>query len=515
MLNRAVNRAQNYILPAPVGGLNQRDNLDTMPLTDAIVMDNYYPSETKVCLRGGYKLYALGGKKIKTETLMNFNFPNHNRLFAAADGKIFNITSGYDEVEYENLQSNDWHFVQFRNRLLLVNGVDEPLTYMQDETGGWKWQETVLDGDNLDKSLLCGVAVSKQRVFYIEKNSLTYWYSQAVGEVQGTLHSVDLSALVSKGGSLAAIAGWTCDGGEGMDDLTVFITTEGEVLIYGGNNPDNANDWSLKGKYYIGRPIGKHCVLPYRGDLAIICEDGYIPLSSTIYMAQSGVSGNAYSDKIRGLVLSRIKDNKKLSGWQAIVYPRGGYALFNVPVRGYFEQHVVNMSSGAWCRFTNINAVCWRIFEDRLYFGSDNGVYLFDEGHSDGGLPICGNVHQAYCNLGTNNLKKIQMLNPRTKSSSVFALNIYTDMDFTNEERGYAENIGNSDGNKWNESRWSSLKNPIGTKWATLKSHVRSQWIGNNAVGYKASLVFKTKTRGNLIEWYNTGFRFEQGGGVV
>ena len=93
MLNRAVNRAQNYILPAPVGGLNQRDNLDTMPLTDAIVMDNYYPSETKVCLRGGYKLYALGGKKIKTETLMNFNFPNHNRLFAAADGKIFNITS--------------------------------------------------------------------------------------------------------------------------------------------------------------------------------------------------------------------------------------------------------------------------------------------------------------------------------------------------------------------------------------------------------------------------------------
>ena len=134
MLNRAVNRAQNYILPAPVGGLNQRDNLDTMPLTDAIVMDNYYPSETKVCLRGGYKLYALGGKKIKTETLMNFNFPNHNRLFAAADGKIFNITSGYDEVEYENLQSNDWHFVQLRNRFLLVNGVDEPLTYMQDET---------------------------------------------------------------------------------------------------------------------------------------------------------------------------------------------------------------------------------------------------------------------------------------------------------------------------------------------------------------------------------------------
>ena len=49
MLQRPINRrakSRNYTLPAPIGGLNVRDSLDTMPETDAIVMDNYLPQET-------------------------------------------------------------------------------------------------------------------------------------------------------------------------------------------------------------------------------------------------------------------------------------------------------------------------------------------------------------------------------------------------------------------------------------------------------------------------------------
>ena len=107
------------------------------------------------------------------------------------------------------------------------------------------------------------------------------------------------------------------------------------------------------------------------------------------------------------------------------------------------------------------------------------------------------------------------MLNPRTKSSAPFALNIYTNMDFDEDERDYQENIGGQGTTKWDQSPWSCLKSPCGTKWSTIRGSVRGNWVGNNATGFKASVVFKTKTRGNLIEWYNTGFRFEQGGGIV
>ncbi len=515
MSDRKINRSQNYILPAPVGGLNQRDALDDMSATDAITMDNYYPSETNVCLRGGYKIYALEGSNLKTETLIPFCSPENSRIFAAAGGKIIDITSGGDTVVVEGLEDNQWSYIQFRNRLLLANGADNPLTYMQDENDAWIWKPTELTGNGLNAKMLCGVYVSKQRVFYIEKNSFKYWYSSGVGEVQGDLNCVDLSSMFVRGGSLVAIACWTLDGGQGIDDLTVFITSEGEVLVYSGEDPGNADKWELKGKYFMSRPVGKNCTMQYQGDVIIICEEGYVPLSSVLRLADNGVAHTAYSDKIRGLVLNRIKNGKKMSGWQGIVYPRGGYALFNVPVNNQFEQHVVNMSSGAWCRFTNIYSFCWCLFEGRLYFGSDGGIYLFDEGHSDNGMPICGNIHQAYSNLGSMNLKKIQMLNPRVKSSSSFALNIYTNMDFDDAEHSYSENIGETGGTKWNTHKWSCMALPIGTKWSTFKGSARGFWIGNSATGFKASLVFKTKTKGNLIEWYNTGFRFEQGGGLV
>ena len=117
--------------------------------------------------------------------------------------------------------------------------------------------------------------------------------------------------------------------------------------------------------------------------------------------------------------------------------------------------------------------------------------------------------------MGTPNLKKIQLLNPRTKSSTQYALVIYTNMDFEERKVGYQENIGSSGMTKWDVAEWSSLDNPIGTKWATLRGKIRSQWIANSATGFKASIVFKTKTRGNLIEWYDTGVRYEQGSGIL
>ena len=142
-------------------------------------------------------------------------------------------------------------------------------------------------------------------------------------------------------------------------------------------------------------------------------------------------------------------------------------------------------------------------------------MYLFDEGYSDNKLHICGHVEQAYNSFGTYNLKRIQLLNPRTKSSTKYSLVIYTNMDFSNQNKDYVENIGNMGITKWNDAKWSCLANPIGTKWSTLKGRARSQWIANSATGFKESIVFKTKTRGNLIEWFDTGVRYETGSGLL
>ncbi len=517
MLNRQINRGNksiNYTLPSPVGGLNVRDSLDNMAADDAIVLDNYIPYDTKVSLRKGYSCYFKNDKKFLT--LVSYNKYNDKRFIGIAEGKAYNLTSKLNVKTYDiEFQENRCQTIQYKDRLFFMNGVDKPKVFYVDENGDDKFEDWEFSNNNLVAEKIISGTVSKQFLWFVEKGAMRIWYASEAGNIAGNLSSIDLSQVARFGGHLMAVCCWTVDGGQGIDDMTVFITSEGEVIIYSGTNPSSATSWELKGTYKISKPIGYNCTFQYQGDIVIITEEGYMPLSKVLPLNQAGSSAVAFSDKIRGLVLERTSQNKNKDGWQGIIYSKGGYCLFNVPLSRGFEQHVLNLTSGAWCRFTNIKSYCWGNFEGRLYFGSDYGVYLFDDGYSDDGNHILGEVQQAFSNLGTAGLKKIQLLNPRTKSSTKYALVIYTNMDFEERKANYAENVGSVGITKWNEAKWSCLDKPIGTKWQTLKGTIRSQWIANSATGFKASIVFKTKTRGNLIEWFDTGVRYEQASGVL
>lgn len=516
IVNRA-NKSFNYTLPSPIGGLNARDSLDAMKENEAITMDNYIPSENKVILRNGFVTYVSTESEIKT--LVEFKAESgQNRFFAFGGGELWDITSAQSPKKFELVLNNDmWQTAQFKNRLFAVNGQDEPLTFYLDEHGNGVWEGASFAGTNLLPATLVNVTSSKQRLWFVEKNSLKVWYSENAAEVQGNLLCFDLTTIARYGGYLVAVANWTQDGGQGMDDLTVFLTSEGEALVYSGKNPNSADDWTLKGSYLISKPLGYRCLMSYLGDIVVMTEDGYLPLSKALPLSSANSSQIAFSDKIRGLVLSRTAVGKDKFGWQSILYARGGYAIFNVPVNQIFEQHVVNLNTGAWCRFTNLNAFCWGIFNGRAYFGTTNGVMLFDESHADNRNPIEGKVEQAFSDFGTGALKKLQLLNPHTKSLNPYALTIFSNADFDSEQKPYTEQIGETYQQQtlWGRVMWSSLGQPSGTKWAVLQTSIRSQWIGTSATGFKFSLVFQTCTRGNSIEWYDTGLRFETGVGLL
>lgn len=509
------NKSINFTLPCPIGGLNARDSLDQMPQTDAIVMDNYIPLDTKVVLRNGFSRYLKTTYPV--QTLVEFkNQDENNRLFAFGNNTVLDITVKESPVDFnKSYTGNRWQVCQFKNRLFAVNGYDKPQTYYEDNTGAGVWTDAAFTGEGFIPEKMINVAVSKQRLWFVEKSSLKVWYNANVAEVQGTLQSFDMTTIATMGGHLVAVGCWTQDGGQGIDDLTVFMTSEGEVLVYGGSNPNNADDWHLKGCYRMSRPVGYNCLLPYQGDLVIISEDGYIPLSKALPLQGANASQIAFSDKIRSLVISRTKAGQNKAGWQGIIYGRGGYALFNAPAGQQFEQHVINLNSGAWCRFTGIRSLCWGLLKTRLYFGTDDGVMLFDDGYSDNGIEIAGNVEQAYSFLGTPLLKKVQLLNPKTKASTQYALVLYTNTDFGKVNQSSVSNVGYGGLTKWNVIKWSSLKELSGTVWATLQGNISSAWIGACATGFKFSIVFKTKTKGTLIEWYETGVRYETGTGII
>lgn len=514
------NRSHDVIIPAPVGGLNARDAISAMGAQYAIKMDNYFPLGSSVILRNGYVVHkAMSGSAGGVRTLVAYKKPNYNRMLAVYEGKIYNAsTSAGTEYAGITLTNNECQTIQYKNYLYFMNGVDTPKAYYIDDNGDEYIADWGFSGTGLTATRIIAGAVSKERLWFVEKNTLKVWYGGA-GNISGTLNSLDLSQISKLGGELVAVANWTLDGGQGIDDLTIFITSEGEVLIYSGSNPSDASDWTLKGSYHIAKPIGYRCTMKYQGDIVVITEDGYMPLAKMLSVSNTGETSNIFSDTIRELVSDRTTQFKKKFGWQSIIFSKKGFALFNVPVAQQFEQHVININTGAWCRFTNLRAFSWCVFEDDLYFGSDDTIFKMDDGYSDNGSEIEGAIEQAYTNLGTPALKRVSLINPRSKCSTKYQLVIYTNTDFVSRNVNYVTSIGSVGGSLWGVAKWSNLSAEIDAnyKWSNNYDAVliNSQWVANSAVGSSLSIVFKTKTRGNRIEWYDTQLRYDIGSGIL
>jgi hypothetical protein len=119
---------------APTGGVNARDALANMPNTDAIVMDNWFPTPSSVNVRNGSKAWATGlGSAV--ETVAAFNGLTTRSLWAWAGGNIYNVTSSgaVGTPLVTGLGSSRWQCAMFNagggQSLLAVDGVDAPLRY--------------------------------------------------------------------------------------------------------------------------------------------------------------------------------------------------------------------------------------------------------------------------------------------------------------------------------------------------------------------------------------------------
>ena len=77
---------------APIGGLNTRDAVDLMPQTDAIRLDNFFPGSTDVSLRKGFTNHVTGLPST-VQSLLTYQSPSANKLFAASNNAIYDVTS--------------------------------------------------------------------------------------------------------------------------------------------------------------------------------------------------------------------------------------------------------------------------------------------------------------------------------------------------------------------------------------------------------------------------------------
>lgn len=126
------NSAVTASVTAPIGGWNARDSIAQMPPTDAVTLNNFFPTPTDVQLRLGYTKYSTGITG-QVNTVMNYAGPTSQKLFAAAGTKIYDANTSTATEALTGLGSDKFQHVNMSNAggsyLSAVNGVDPALVY--------------------------------------------------------------------------------------------------------------------------------------------------------------------------------------------------------------------------------------------------------------------------------------------------------------------------------------------------------------------------------------------------
>lgn len=491
-------------LSAPTMGWNARDSLADMNPNDAVILTNWFPGTSEVTLRRGYTEHATGISG-QVETVMSYNSGTTDTLFAIAGADVYDVTTSgaVGAPSLTGLTTARWEYVNYTTTggsyLYMVNGSDNPYLY-----DGSVWTNPAITG--VDESEFSSINLHKNRVWFTRINTLEAYYLDSLA-IAGTAHLFDLSSIAQMGGYLVASATWTIDAGYGVDDAMVFITSEGEVIIYRGTDPSTAADWQLIGVFRIGAPIGgARCWVKYAGDLLVITTDGVVPLSGALQSSRTNPRV-AVTDKIQAATNTAISVSGENFGWQLMDFPLGNQLILNVPVNEGTnqQQYVMNTINKSWCNYTGWNANCWTLFQDMPYFGGDGFVGAAWSGTSDNGNNIDADALQAFNYFNSKGrLKRYTMARPIFRTNGSPSVNINVNIDFDTNDTTSPLAFSPTVYAVWDSALWDT-----GVWGGDL--NVLKNWQGINGVGYCAGVRLTTASNGINLTWVSTDIVMEPG----
>lgn len=496
---------------APVAGWNARDSLADMKPSYAVSLVNWWPLPTYLESRPGNESYGTGLTGA-IETLAVYNaLDGGKEMFAFSDSGSWDVSSsGAGVATGATVTEGRWQWVNFgdgtNNYLILCNGTDKPLYY-----NGTTW----LSVDSGSSPALTGVTSSeliypevyKGRLFFVQKNTLSFWYL-AAGAAGGALTEFDLSSYAKRGGYLMAVATWSFDGGNGPDDYIAFATSEGEIIVYSGTNPSSAADWVQKGVYYVGNPLGRRCFVKFGGDVLFICEEGVVPLS--VYLQSTTVDRKR---PITDIITNAFNEAQRVYGsnfgWEGCFYQNQNALLFNIPIaeNQQAEQFCMQTITGPWTRFTAWNANTFCVYGGGLYFGGDAAVFKAWTGPADNGsdIEVYGKTSFAYFGSKTQETQ-FKLFRPVIAANGNLSFLTGLDMDFNDSPILGSATYSVTSGAVWDVSKWDE------SYWAA-NLQVQKVWTSpHQNMGYAAAGKLKFATNALTVQWMSSDYVYERGG---
>lgn len=517
-------RALVTSFPAPTGGLVSNRNLAMARGPDvppgAAVLENFMPTATGVVLRRGTVRKATLPDNKPVRSIFTYTSGAQKELFAATDDGIWNITTvespnswglvdqdgdymspdpaqeqvfGQESVYQLDVltgqSSGDWSVVQFATAggefLVGVNGVDDAFLY--DGTDFTSTSITFPAGSSLTTADLSYVWVYKQRIWFIEKDSLNAWYLP-VDQVGGELTLWPMGGVFVMGGSLVWGQTWSLDAGGsgGLSEQCVFTTTEGQVAAYQGLSPDVDQGWQKVGVYRIGKPMGKHGFILAGGDIVIATTVGLISLAESSRSDYAALGQGAVSYPIEDEWVRMVRERGQ-QDWRCEVWADGQMVVISPPHSGDADPFVfvVNANTGKWAKFTGWSVRSMAVFQDGLYYGrGDGAVCQAWVGGTDEGLPYVGRMLPLFDDLDAPaSLKVAKMARVITRSRHPARGQLSGHVNYRVNFPAAPNPHAVVSGNEWDTGTWGS------SIWdATGAEIVSSDWVSVSGAGHDLAI---------------------------
>lgn len=366
----------------------------------------------------------------------------------------------------------------------------------------------------VDTSDLSFVWVAKNRLWFVEKDTMVSWYLP-VDSIGGAAADFSLAGVFQKGGALLFGAAWTIDTGEGLDDKTVFVSDQGEVAIYAGTDPGNASTWALEGIFQIGTPLGANAItMKAGGDLVIATIEGLVPLSEAVRKDPAALSVSAVSRQIEPSWRAQAAARKVTLPWSVVKWQAENMAIVTLPHTGD-TVYVVNLQTGAWARYVGWDARSAGIWAGRLFFGDSAGNVIEGErSGADQDIPYECNLSGLFDDLGTPGaFKQTHMMRGIFRSTINFRPKMSASSDFAITFPASPSSVNDASLSVWDAGLWDTAT------WNTkILSSITTRWVSVNRTGFAIAPQVQV-TCGNVLkpdaEFIKADILFETGETVV
>jgi hypothetical protein len=310
----------------------------------------------------------------------------------------------------------------------------------------------------------------------------------------------------------------------------VVITTKGEVIVYAGSNPSDANDWALVGRYYISEPIAQRGFIELDGKLLVLTKNDVETLPDRFTRQSQPPT------KLSGAIRAAYQKRPSAPQWGLYFDAKRQLVIINVPVSADTAEQYVLAARGA-TKFTGLPAYHWAMYRGEMHWcgkGKEanyilvNNVDLLLWSYSPIDLltwiqnPYTTNHHiwrlsgsrdntdfiyfesrTGYNPLRSNGEKRVSMYRPLMTGQGTVTMATSLAFDYSGRYTGEQafEQVANS-GTEWG-SEWNS-------EWEQI-DQTRGDWSVGQGTGQTVSL----RCRGLSmvpIQWAQTDWEVVSGG---